>query len=61
MSDSLKDRIRSFWNTQPCNINHSRAEPGTAQFYADVTARRYTVEPHIPEFAGFAEFAGKTM
>jgi SAM-dependent methyltransferase len=61
MSDSLKDRIRNFWNAQPCNINHSKAEPGTAQFYADVTARRYTVEPHIPDFAGFTEFAGKTM
>jgi SAM-dependent methyltransferase len=61
MSDNLKAEIHDFWNRQPCNIKHSRAEPGTAQFYKDVTERRYRVEPHIPEFAGFNDFAGKLM
>ena len=61
MQGLLKQRIQNFWNAQPCNIKHSKAEPGTAQFYKDVTARRYHVEPHIPAFAGFNDFAGKTM
>lgn len=61
MSETLEQRIKRYWNAQPCNIKHSPAEPGTSQFFRDVSARRYRVEPHIPEFAGFHLWQGRRV
>lgn len=58
---SLEERIRKYWNQQPCNIKHGRSEPGTAEFFAEVSDRRYRVEPHVPEFAGFHLWAGRRV
>lgn len=55
------DNIREYWNRRPCNIRHSEKEVGTLAYYQDVTQRRYFVEPHIPKFAGFSEFAGRRV
>ena len=57
----LEDRIRKYWNTQPCNIKHSASDTGTAEFFREVSERRYRVEPHIAEFAGFHLRAGKRV
>ena len=46
---TLEQRIQEYWNNQPCNIKHSQNPPGTLDFFRDVSARRYRVEPHIPE------------
>lgn len=61
MQESLEQRIKRYWNAQPCNVKHSRAEPGTSQFFRDVSARRFRVEPHIPEFAGFHLWQGRRV
>jgi hypothetical protein len=53
MTETLEQRIKRYWNNQPCNVKHSKNEPGTLDFFKDVSARRYRAEPHIPEFAGF--------
>lgn len=58
---NLEDRIRKYWNTQPCNIKHSANDTGTAEFFREVSERRYRVEPHIAEFAGFHLWAGKRV
>ena len=58
---SLEDRIRRYWNTQPCNIKHGTSDIGTPDFFREVSARRYLVESHIPEFAGFHLWAGKRV
>jgi len=60
-SQSIEDRIRRYWNNQPCNIRHSANPIGSEQFFRDVSARRYRVEPHIHEFAGFHLWAGKRV
>jgi len=57
----LEERIKKYWNAQPCNSKHSTAEPGTLEFYQQVSARRYQVEPHIAEFAGFHLWQGKRV
>ncbi len=55
------DDVKLYWNTRPCNIRHSNKEIGTAQYFDDVSARRYMVEPHIVNFANFADCKDKTV
>ena len=62
MSQSnIEDKIRRYWNTQPCNIKHGQSDIGTPEFFREVSERRYRVEPHIAEFAGFHLWAGKRV
>ena len=53
--------VQSFWDKRPCNIRHSSAAIGTKQYFDEVEARKYFVEPHIPEFAQFDRWAGKRV
>lgn len=61
MRESLEERIRRYWNNQPCNIKHGSSEPGSLEFFQEVSARRFRVEPHIPEFAGFHLWQGQRV
>src|SRR4051794_6351896 len=54
-------RVRDYWNSRPCNIRHSNAPVGTRQYFDEVEARKYFVEPHIPGFAQFERWAGKKV
>ncbi|GHS95752.1 hypothetical protein AGMMS50276_12540 [Synergistales bacterium] len=49
--DSFEDKsiedVRSFWNTRPCNIQHSDKAVGTKEYFDEVESRKYFVEPHI--------------
>ncbi|MBD0370784.1 MAG: class I SAM-dependent methyltransferase [Pyrinomonadaceae bacterium] len=57
MSDAaynLKERVRAFWQANPCGVKFSDAEPGTRLFYERVEEHRYRTEWHIPEAADFA-------
>ena len=59
--ETLEDKIRRYWNNQPCNVRHGQSEPGSLEFFQEVSARRYRVEAHIPEFAGFHLWQGKRV
>lgn len=61
MSFNLEEKIKRYWNSQPCNIKHGTSDIGTAEFFHEVSERRYRVEPHIAEFAGFHLWAGKRV
>ena len=61
MSESLEQRILRYWDNQPCNIKHGTSEPGSLEFFQEVSERRYRVEPHIAEFAGFHLWQGKKV
>ena len=61
MTETLEEKIKRYWNNQPCNVRHGQSEPGTLDFFQQVSARRYRVEPHIAEFAGFHLWAGKRV
>lgn len=50
----LKNQVAEFWNAEPCG---SRYLDGSAEFAAHAQAR-YTLEPYIPGFAGFAQSRG---
>ncbi len=53
------ERVRTYWDTRPCNIRHSPRQVGTREYFAEVEARKYFVEPHIPRFAQFDRWSGK--
>jgi SAM-dependent methyltransferase len=53
--------VIDYWNNRPCNIRHSSAEFGTEEYFNQVEARKYFVEPHIPVFAEFARWSGKKV
>src|SRR5579872_1555909 len=55
------EAVRTYWNARPCNVRHSRAEKGTRQYFDEVEARKYRVEPHIPAFAQFERWKGKRV
>jgi ubiquinone/menaquinone biosynthesis C-methylase UbiE len=62
MFDSVPiDKVRSYWNSRPCNIRHSPEPLGTKLYFEQVTARKYLVEPHIVEFAEFPKWWGKKV
>jgi len=52
----LINQVRAFWNRRPCNIRHSPKAIGTREYFDEVEARKYFVEPHIPGFAQFARW-----
>jgi len=53
--------VREYWNKRPCNIRHSTQPVGTKAYFDEVEKRKYFVEPHIPEFAGFYKWKGKKV
>lgn len=59
--DSLKERVRAFWDEHPCAASTSVAEYGSSEFFADVEAERYRLEPYVHEFAEFDRWARKRV
>jgi SAM-dependent methyltransferase len=57
-NDNLKERVRAFWQANPCGVKFADAAPGTRRFYELVEAHRYTSEWHIPIAAGFDKADG---
>jgi ubiquinone/menaquinone biosynthesis C-methylase UbiE len=60
LSTGIED-VKDYWDRQPCNIKHSNAQVGTLEYFNQVEERKYFVEPHIPSFAEFPNWAGKRV
>ncbi len=58
MTTATIEAVRDYWNRRPCNIRHSSSPIGTRQYFDEVEARKYFVEPHIPGFAEFGRWKG---
>ena len=54
----LKERVRAFWQANPCGTKFADAEPGSRRFYELVEEHRYQKEWHIPDAADFAGSGG---
>jgi len=61
VSDQLKERVRAFWEEEPCGTKTAEAEPGTRAFFEQVERRRYELEPFIPAFAEFDRWRGRDV
>jgi ubiquinone/menaquinone biosynthesis C-methylase UbiE len=55
------ETVKAYWDARPCNIRHSRLAVGTREYFDEVEARKYRVEPHIPAFAQFERWRGKRV
>lgn len=55
------ESVKKFWSASPCNVRHSRKEIGTREYFDEVEAKKYFVEPHIPSFAEFEKWKGKKV
>jgi 2-polyprenyl-3-methyl-5-hydroxy-6-metoxy-1,4-benzoquinol methylase len=55
------EQVEVFWDQRPCNIRHSPKPVGTREYFDEVEARKYFVEPHIPRFAQFERWQGKKV
>ena len=56
-----KKKVQDFWNNRPCNINHSSATFLSREYFDQVEAKKYYVEPHIKTFAEFEKWKGKKV
>jgi 2-polyprenyl-3-methyl-5-hydroxy-6-metoxy-1,4-benzoquinol methylase len=54
-------RVKEYWDRRPCNIRHSTQPVGSREYFDEVEARKYLVEPHIPGFAEFEKWRGKKV
>ena len=54
----LKERVRAFWQANPCGTKFADAQPGTRRFFELVEEHRYRTEWHIPQAANFAGSRG---
>jgi 2-polyprenyl-3-methyl-5-hydroxy-6-metoxy-1,4-benzoquinol methylase len=55
------EQVRNYWDRRPCNVRHSPRPVGTREYFDEVEARKYFVEPHIPRFAEFERWRGKKV
>ena len=55
------DAVRAYWDARPCNIRHSSKPVGEREYFDEVEAKKYFVEPHIPGFAEFERWRGKRV
>jgi 2-polyprenyl-3-methyl-5-hydroxy-6-metoxy-1,4-benzoquinol methylase len=53
--------VQRYWDARPCNIRHSPKPMGSREYFDEVEARKYFVEPHIPAFAEFERWSGKRV
>jgi len=53
--------VKNFWNARPCNVQHSNKEKGTREYYDEVEEKKFTAEPHIPDFCEFDRWQGKRV
>jgi 2-polyprenyl-3-methyl-5-hydroxy-6-metoxy-1,4-benzoquinol methylase len=53
--------VQQYWDARPCNIRHSTKPVGSKEYFDEVEARKYFVEPHIPAFADFELWRGKRV
>ena len=55
------EQVREYWDARPCNVRHSTKPVGSKEYFDEVEARKYFVEPHIPAFAEFGRWKEKRV
>jgi ubiquinone/menaquinone biosynthesis C-methylase UbiE len=61
MDEKTIAEVKNYWNSRPCNIRHSSKPVGSEEYFNEVEARKYFVEPNIPVFAEFPKWKGKKV
>ncbi len=50
-----------FWTNYQPGFRFARAPVGTSEFFDEVTAQRYALEPHIPGVVEFDQWSGRSV
>lgn len=61
---SLNERVRDYWEREPCGTGESIAgdsEPGSRDWFERIESHRYEVEPFIHQVAQFTRHRGKKV
>lgn len=53
--------VKKFWDDRPCNVRHSNKEVGSKEYFDEVEAKKFFVEPHILDFTEFSKWDGKKV
>jgi SAM-dependent methyltransferase len=56
-----KERVRTFWEAEPCGAKHAATQEGTPEFFAEVERARDELDPYIARFADFEGACGKRL
>ena len=57
---SVKDRVRAYWEKNPCDLRNGRGEEPFL-FFESIARKRYALEPFIPDLAEFEKENGKRV
>jgi cyclopropane fatty-acyl-phospholipid synthase-like methyltransferase len=57
----ILQKVKKYWNKQPCNINHSNKAEFTEKYFKEVRKKKYFVEKHILNFANFKKYNKKNV
>jgi SAM-dependent methyltransferase len=60
MQANIED-VKKFWDSRPCNVRHSQHPVGTKEYFDEVEAKKFFVEPHILSFTNFPSWKGKKV
>jgi len=58
---ATKEEVRRFWSRTPCGSWDATAPEGTPEYFAQIEARRYELEPFIHRFAEFSSARGQAV
>ena len=61
MASTLKERVRAYWEAEPCGAKTASAPYGSAEFFAQVEAERDRLEPYVHDFAQFQRWRGQDV
>ena len=60
-SGAIRGSIHEFWQAQPCGTSYAKSEAGTREYYDEIEAARYRLEPFIPDFAEFPRWHARRV
>lgn len=59
-NERKKSEIRTYWETETCGTRYGEST-SRKEYFDEIERTRYTLEPYIPEFAGFHHTRGKKV
>src|SRR6266498_3559050 len=57
----LKMEVKAFWNRQACGTEHAHADKFSRDYFEQLEARRYQLEPFVHSFAQFTRYRDKRV
>jgi ubiquinone/menaquinone biosynthesis C-methylase UbiE len=57
----LKDRVRQYWDNEPCGTNITEAGKYSKAYFEEIENYRYSLEPQIFAFAQFTRYHAKRI